>query len=401
MTGCHPLNIITQRGHGDKKNNLPRVKETARLLGLRKLPFKTVHIAGTNGKGTTATLLAAALKNAGFKTGLFISPHVYSITERIQINNRPIALKDLDFYVSQVLIKETAPLNFFEVLTLAALLYFRAQKIDYSVVECGIGGLRDSTNIINPVLSIITSVGLDHCEILGNSFTQIAAQKAGIIKNNTPCITGKLPKEALCVVAKAARANKAEIINTAEPKINFTDWTKRRINFTYKNKKYFLTSLLPVQARNAAVVLEAARVLGIQDKFCAAAFKKFNMPGRFEVSRLGRKYIIKDGAHNPDAIKEFLKTYLKSPWAQKQNTLIYASSADKDYKTAAKILKKHFGSIILACTDGAPAAELQKHFKKASVSPSGAFTTVSLKKLSGNIIACGSFYLLKNIRRLT
>lgn len=365
------LGIILKRGHGDKRNNLSRVKETARLLGLQKLPFKTIHIAGTNGKGTTAVLLAATLKNAGFKTGLFISPHVYDITERVQISGVKISPENLDFYVSRVLAKETAALNFFEVLTLAALLYFRAQKVDFAVIECGIGGLKDSTNIFTPALSIITSIDIDHANILGSAIVKIAAQKAGIIKRDVPCICGPLSARAKAVIKKEAARNKSPL--KILPRV----------------ENAFL--------QNAAIAFAAAKMFGVKEEAFKTAARNFKMPARFEICKLGHKTIIKDGAHNPAAIKEFLKVYLKSPYCSRENTLVYAASADKDYKKAAKLLAPRFKNIILTSVGGLRPQILQKYFKNASAAPVESITKTGLKRLQGNIVVLGSFYLAGKI----
>ena len=333
-----------------------------------KPPFKIIHIAGTNGKGTAAALLAAALHKTGFRTGLFISPHVYNITERVQINGREISLKNLDFYAGQALAKETKKLNFFEVLTLAAFLYFRAQKVDFAVVECGIGGRKDSTNIFTPVLSIITSVDMDHFDILGGTIAKIAAQKAGIIKRGAPCICGPLCACAKAVIKKEASAKNAPL------------------KIFPRDKTAFL--------QNVTIAREAAKIFGVKN----IPVKNFKMPARFEVKKLGGKIIIKDGAHNPSALKEFIKTYQKSPYKNPEDTLIYAASADKDYKKAAKILGPHFKNIILTSVGGVPAQELQKHFKNAAVVPLKNLTKQNLKKLPGNIIVLGSFYLASRIQ---
>ena len=364
------LDVILKRGHGDKHNHLPAVKETACALGFiaTKPPFKIIHIAGTNGKGTTATFLAAALKNAGYKTGLYISPHVRRITERMQINGREISLKNLDFYVAQVLAKETARLNFFEVMTLAAFLYFRAQKVDFAVIECGIGGLKDSTNIFTPELSIITSVDIDHADILGNTIAKIAAQKAGIIKPGAPCICGPLSPQAKGVIRKEAAKNKAPLKIMPRAQSAFE--------------------------QNAAIAITAARMLGIKKP----EVKNFKMPARFEIKKLGSKIIIKDGAHNPAALKEFIKTYQKSPYQNPQNTLIYGANPDKDYKTAARILTPHFKNIILtAVPSGVSPQELQKYFKNGSPRALENLNKTGLKKLPGNIIVLGSFYLASKL----
>ena len=353
--------MLAERGHGNKKNNLAEVKKTARALGLENLPYKTVHVSGSNGKGTVCFLLANNLKLNGFKTGVFTSPHLYDICERVQINGKKISKKDFALYLSKVLKKETVKLKFFELLTLLALMYFKDKKVDFAVVECGIGARQDSTNIIKPCLSIITAVSLEHTQILGNTLKQIAYEKAGVIKPKIPCITGVLPPSAKAEIKTIAAKNKAplHIIKKAKTKL----------------------------AENQNIILKSAEILGLKKTNL-----NINLPCRFEVVKAGGKYLIKDGAHNPAALKELVKIYKNSPYFKKENTLIFACAEDKDYKSAAKILNPLFKHIILteASATACPATELKKYFKKAEIKK---INEIDFKKLSGNILICGSFYL--------
>lgn len=395
------LNVIArQRGHGAKKNNIAEVKKTAVALGLSKNTFKTIHIAGTNGKGTTATILALSLKNAGFKTGLFVSPHVNCVTERIRIDNKNISKKDFTFYIKEVLKKETVPLKFFEILTLAALLYFERNKIDYAVIECGIGARRDCTNIVKPALSIITSVDKDHTSILGSDIKDIALEKAGVIKKSTPCLLGNIKPAARKVIAAQALKNKAPLLKTGKSKIISVSYKSGLTKFIYGPDNFKIKLLGQAQAANACLALAALDYFKIPFYAAKAAFEQINMPWRFEVRRFGKKYIIADGAHNPAALKEFVKTYTASPFYGKGNTLIFASMADKDYKKAVKMLRPYFNNIVLPVVDknkGVPPAELKKLFKKEGCLEIQKLTKEDIKKLSGNIVICGSFYLRSKI----
>lgn len=403
MTFDQALNIILkQRGHGNKKNNLAEVKKTAAALCLNKLPFKTVLITGTNGKGTTASLLALTLAKAGFKTGLFTSPHIYDVTERIQINGANISKRNFAAAVSRVLEKETIPLKFFEILTLAAMLYFKNSGADYVVLECGIGGRYDCTNIFPRDLSIITSVDIDHAAILGGTIKKIAWQKGGIIKKEIPCVTGRLHKDAKQIIAKEASLKKAKIISAGTKfKLIKQDYKNRKTVFAFEGEEFKLNLLGQAQAQNAAITLLAARQLGIADKFAKQAFADITIPCRFQIIPFNGHFIIKDGAHNPAAIKEFLKTYLASSYNKAQNTLVYAAMADKDYKTAVKYLAPHFKNIVLTCADvkkGVAPQELKPLFSaKSDIKITQNPASINLKELSGNIIITGSFYLCAKI----
>ena len=358
--------LLFMRGHGLKKSNLLDVKKTFSKLGLKILPYKTLHIAGSNGKGTTATLLAKTLQANGYKVGLFTSPHIYDICERIQINSKKISKKDFAFYLDFVLQKETKELKFFELLTLLALKYFADKKVDFAVIECGIGARKDSTNIIKPCASFITSISLEHTSILGSTIKQIAYEKCGVIKYKKPCFVGCVPFEAKQEIVLQANKNKAEVI------------------FTKKGK----TKL----EENQTMVKNFAKYFGLKKLVL-----DYKLPCRFEVIKKGKKTLIKDGAHNPEAIKEFVKMYKNSKYYAKNNTLIFACNKDKDYKTMAKILTPIFKNIILTCVDknGVSPTELKKYFKQGSCVDN--VKDIDLSKLEDIIIICGSFYLCAQI----
>ncbi len=363
------LALLEARGHGNKKNNLAEVKKTTAALGLKNLTYKTVHVSGTNGKGTVCFLLAKNLKLNGFKTGLFTSPHIVDICERVQINGKKISKKDFALYLSKVLKKETVKLKFFEILTLLALLYFKDKKVDFAVIECGIGARKDSTNIIKPCLSIITSVSLEHTQILGSTLKQIAFEKGGVIKPKIPCIIGVLPPSAKAEIKNIAASKKAPVFEIKKAKTKLEE--------------------------NQNIVLAAAGILGLKRKTL-----NLNLPCRFEVLKRGGKFIIKDGAHNPEAIKELAKIYKNSPYYNKENTLIFACSADKDYKTMSKILNPLFKNIIVTevTQTAVPAAELKKYFPSAQICTNP--KTVNFKNLPCNILICGSFYLCSKFKNI-
>ncbi len=400
MTFKQTLNIILkQRGHGNKKSNLAEVKKTAAALGLQKLPFKNIIVAGTNGKGTTAALLALALTESGRKTGLFTSPHIYEVTERIQIDGANISRKDFAFYVNAVLAKETVPLKFFEVLTLASMLYFKEKGVEYVVCECGIGGRKDCTNIFPRVLSIITSVDIDHSAILGDTLAKIAWQKGGIIKSGVPCVCGPLKKEAKTVVKNISAAKKIKLLTLGSKfKLIKKNYKNLQTVFRLGGETFTLNLAGQAQAQNAALVCLAAQNLGLPKAALDKAFLKINMPCRFQVIPFGKRVIIKDGAHNPAAVKEFLKTYTASPFYGPQNTLVYAAMADKDYKTALKLLAAHFKHIVLTSADrvkGVNPSFLARLLNpcKADIKIAENPASLNFKNLSGNIIVAGSFYL--------
>ena len=187
----------------------PGLETTLRLLAHLGNPherLRAVHVAGTNGKGSTSHLIAAALQSAGYKVGLYTSPHLVSLTERIRINGRPIAEEEVARFVEEnrSFLDELQP-SFFETLTAMAFAYFAAQEVDIAVIEVGLGGRIDSTNVLTPLLSVITNIGMDHTEYLGNTLAKIAREKAGIMKQGVPCIIGETHPQTMNVFLTRAR----------------------------------------------------------------------------------------------------------------------------------------------------------------------------------------------------
>ena len=193
----------------------PGLENTLRLMaqvGNPHLHLKAIHVAGTNGKGSTSHLIAAALQAAGYKVGLFTSPHLVSLTERIRINGQPIPEDEVAAFVTQhkAFLDEVQP-SFFETMTMMGFAYFVQEQVDIAVVEVGLGGRLDSTNVLTPILSVITNIGLDHTEFLGNTLTKIAREKAGIIKPGVPAVIGETHPQTMNVFLAKAQECGSEI----------------------------------------------------------------------------------------------------------------------------------------------------------------------------------------------
>lgn len=192
---------------------LQRSIALSRFFGRPERSFASVHLAGTNGKGSTSAMLAALAQAAGLRVGLYTSPHLVHLNERIQINGKPISTRAFE-----ALLRSCRPTvdelkaTYFEVLTAIAFKYFAEQQVDLAVIETGLGGRLDSTNIITPELSIITSIGLEHQDYLGKNLAEIAGEKAGIIKRHRPCISGVRQPQAAAVIATACRKQRARLI---------------------------------------------------------------------------------------------------------------------------------------------------------------------------------------------
>ncbi|MFH0819353.1 MAG: Mur ligase family protein, partial [Patescibacteria group bacterium] len=283
-----PLLNSSQTAHNFLLKLKPQAYSTARIqaflsyLNNPQDKFKVVHVAGTSGKGSTCQMIASILKQAGYKTGLTISPYLIDPLEKIQINNRQISEK---FFINLVnkykflIVKFN--LTYFEAFIALTFIYFARQKVDYAVVETGLGGRLDATNVFNnPALSIITNIGLDHTEVLGKTKKQIAREKSAIIKNSQKAITG------------------SRLIKNAK----YIDITKT-VNIK--------TNLLgEFQKQNAILAIEACKFLKIPEKYIKAGLLKLNHFGRFTVQSQ-KPLIIIDGAHNPDKIHAFISSFKK------------------------------------------------------------------------------------------
>ena len=336
------------------KLGLSTIKRILAGLGDPQDTFACIHVAGTNGKGSVASTLASILYRSGYKTGLYTSPHLVRFNERIQVNSRPIsnekvvtsyrAIKDAHF-------GKRNP-TFFEFTTAMALFEFAAQKVDWAVIETGMGGRLDATNIVNPALSIITNISLEHREYLGNTLTQIAAEKAGIIKKRTPLVTGIRQKKAFAEVKRIAAGKKAPLFRLG------TDFKVRRNQgqtFSYygiRNVWHNLQTALPgsYQVDNAALVLAACELIGKNNAALTLnniqeGLSKNLWPGRLEIVS-DNPFIILDGAHNLAAARNLAK-FMSTNLAGRVITLVVGILDDKPYKAMLKSLLTPVTRVIL------------------------------------------------------
>ncbi len=333
--------------------SLDGIKE---LLGHLKDPhknFKSLHIAGTNGKGTTAFLLADVLKNSGYKTGLFISPHLVKINERIRINSEEISDELFFGYICRIdnIINEhpiLAP-TYFDIITAAAFIYFSEEKVDIAVIETGLGGRLDSTNVIIPEISIITDISMDHMQILGSNISDIAKEKCGIIKPFIPVITSNRNAEIINVIEEHSSENSSRLYAY---KRNFNTENIKRVSgnfiFDYISDDNELQNiklpLFPVhQVVNSAVAITALNHLksngfpDISNEIILSVFEKINVPGRFQILH-DTPLIIYDPAHNFDSLKNLLDG-LEEYYPDKKKIYIFSIMMDKAEKKTLNLLK--------------------------------------------------------------
>lgn len=321
---------------------LATISELLLRLGNPQNSFETILIAGTNGKGSTAAMLASILHAAGYKTGLYTSPHLVNVRERININKKEISGNDFSQIIATVKKKITHPATYFEVLTAAALLYFQRREIDIAVLEVGLGGRLDATNVCRPLVSVITNIGLDHTAYLGKTLTAIAREKAGIIKQGGVCITAAKQKKVLEVLENVCRRNKSGFYRLGKDvKIKQQEDGLIAYSGLYYNWNN-LTVPLPGrhQLDNAAMALAALEIAGLKGfPVDVAAIRKglrnTKWQARLEVLHYDPLFVV-DGAHNPAGMSVLCRS-LKNDFTYRRLILIFSALADKNYR---KMLQK-------------------------------------------------------------
>ena len=330
--------------------------------------LKTIHIAGTNGKGSTAAILQSILRTAGLKVGLYTSPHLVSFNERIRVNGSPISndfiidfMKKFNDDINEI---ET---TFFETTTVLSLCYFYFKKVDVAIIETGLGGRLDSTNVLNPNLSIITSIDIDHQNILGNTIEEIANEKAGIIKKNTPLITFKQPKKILDILRNRAKTLNAKIEIVVDPQKIVVDNFSTK--FVINNKTFSIPLIGEHQAYNAALAIRSSNIFmgPLSHQMIKDGVKNTVWPGRFQLLNNKLK-IFYDVAHNSAGINTIRST-LNSLNALEKIGLIILKE-DKDVDQISNSLKGLFDELIISTVPNAQLMsidELNKSLNRCNI----------------------------------
>ena len=330
--------------------------------------LKTIHIAGTNGKGSTAAILQSILRTAGLKVGLYTSPHLVSFNERIRVNGSPIS----NDFIIDFMKKFNDDINeiestFFETTTVLSLCYFYFKKVDVAIIETGLGGRLDSTNVLNPNLSIITSIDIDHQNILGNTIEEIANEKAGIIKKNTPLITFKQPKKILDILRNRAKMLNAKIEIVVDPQKIVVDNFSTK--FVINNKTFSIPLIGEHQAYNAALAIRSSNIFmgSLSYQMIKDGVKNTVWPGRFQLLNNKLK-IFYDVAHNSAGINTIRST-LNSLNALEKIGLIILKE-DKDVDQISNSLKGLFDELIISTVPNAQLMsidELNKSLNRCNI----------------------------------
>jgi dihydrofolate synthase/folylpolyglutamate synthase len=404
---------------------LDQMRALLRVLGEPQRRVRTVHIAGSKGKGSTAAMLAEILRAAGLRTGLFTSPHLCNVEERIRVDGEPILRSELATLLAEIRDSLTPDIEptFFEVATAVGWLHFARWSVDMAVMEVGLGGRFDSTNVCEPMLTVITSISYDHTKILGDTLDRIAFEKAGILKPGVPAVSGATAPEAAAVIEQVAAERGCPLARLGH-EITF-DYTPGRVDdgpprVTVRTSRHEwrdleLGLLGAHQAANAAVAVacvEELRKVGLSigERHVAEGLARVQWPARLEV--LGRRpWAVLDCAHNTASVRALVDT-LNESFPPGRRLLILAASSDKDVPGMLRLLAPHFDRFMLTRyaqnQRAVPPQQLAEWLKEARDVPVEIHATAveawkSAKTQAGPgdmIVVTGSVFLAGELRPL-
>lgn len=418
MTYQEALTYIHSISWRGSKPGLERISGMTDRLGNVQEDLKFIHIAGTNGKGSVSAMLSSVLTAAGYRTGLFISPYIMRFNERMQVNGMPISDEELAEIIAEVQpVAESMaerPTEF-EIITAAAFLWFARQKCDIVVLETGLGGRLDATNLISKnVCAVITNLGMDHTEYLGNTLGEIAGEKCGILKPGCPVVAYRSAPEAMKVIRARAKELECPVRTADFGKIKALSADLQGQTFQYKQFPELTVHLLGAhQLKNAAVALETISVLRkagweIPDEAVVQGMDATRWPGRFEVLQ-DNPLVIVDGAHNPQGVESLIaavKEYLPG----QHIVCVTGVLADKDWKPMMDRLKTVVSDFV-AVTPDSPRAlgnvrlarylTDREHWVSVADDVEKGLTGAleRAKATGGMVLACGSLYMAADVRR--
>lgn len=388
------------------KLGLKNIEDICKAMGNPQDSYRVIHLAGTNGKGSTATTIERGLIEADYKVGKFTSPHIVRFNERIQLDGVEISDEKICEYflkVKEILEANDIKSTFFEVTTAMMFLYFKDEGIDFLVLETGMGGRYDATNVVKSEIAVITNISLDHTDFLGKDIYTIAREKAGIIKDTSKVIVGDSQED----VAKAI----------LEETDGFTDvlkkYSHRKAAFDTENfrtiieigeERYEFSLFGEYQVNNFLCAYEALKTLGISEDIIGAAAKKVHWPGRFEIA--GREpLLILDGAHNVDAARR-LRENINLSYAPTETVALVAVLGDKDIEGVLREIRGFADTVVLTSLEdfkrgisGEELSRMATGFQRVIVKEGigeAYEEALSLKRRA--VIVCGSFYLLSKFK---
>lgn len=386
---------------------MEKIEYALELLGNPQFAVPVIHVAGTNGKGSTIAFLRQLFQTHGLRVGSFVSPHMVSVHDRICIDSQPISDHNFQHYLQKVydLEQEVAtryePFRYFEVMVLIMFLYFKDQQPDLALVEVGIGGLLDTTNVVAPALSVITSIGMDHQDLLGSTLREIAEQKAGIVKESVPVVLGPLSPETTAICRHIAQDKQASVHQFGQ-------------EFTYKAGQFSNTDIdlselvLGLaghhQEENAAVALQTFLLYmtsiqkDIQPQLIQQALAQTSWPGRLELVAQEPKIYL-DGAHNVPAIERLID------FIQEQDepvTILFSALRRKDFQEMLELLDEKLPHTPLVLTSFAYDGALSEENRQGRdyVENYQQFIEDWQSDGHGILIVTGSLYFISEVRRI-
>jgi dihydrofolate synthase / folylpolyglutamate synthase len=368
--------------------SLGHVEELLNRMGNPQLAAKTIHIAGTKGKGSVAAMIAQALSSSGYKTGLYTSPHLLNLRERISVDGSLISEAEFAAAMAEVKpfiesMRQDAAfrqLTYFEALTALAFAYFQKKQVGFQVLEVGLGGRLDATNVARPVVCIITSISLDHTQILGNSLEEIAREKAGIIKPGCWVVLAPQPEEAASVITDICRGKEAKVVQVGK------DVTWHKISGDLRHQSLVIEGRMgnyhvsipllgDFQLENAAAAVAALEILAsagfaISAADIAQGLAQVKWPGRFQILQQHPTVLV-DGAHNVASMKRLVSN-IKAYFAHKRIFLVFGTSCDKDIPGIINELVPLSPQVIVTQAPhsrAAPLSTLVAEFTKRGIEP--------------------------------
>ena len=407
------------------KNKPENTMELIRRLGHPERSMKVIHVAGTNGKGSVCAFLSSMLTEGGKRTGLFTSPHLVKINERFQINNEPVSDEIfLNAYERVMKLVEEMQKDgfyhpaYFELLFAIGMVIFEEAQVEYLILETGLGGRLDATNIVEkPVVTVITSISLDHTEILGDTIEEIAGEKAGIIKQNIPIVYDGREKRAEKVILQKAKEQNAKAVPLDEEKLSIQGSTDHSVDYVFDNPAYkghliTVPYLAPYQVRNSALALLAMEEIDPQHEISLEtrlqAIRDTRWQGRMETVLPG---VIVDGAHNEDGVHEFVRT-LRQVGSSRRIVMLFSAVVEKNYEEMVHTICETgcIQEVVVTEIHGrriVPAEELAAVFRKFTNVPvtvissiEEAFNTAMEKKGDGLLFCVGSLYLVGEVKKV-
>ena len=411
------------------KFDLQRMELLMERLGNPQNRYKVIHVAGTKGKGSTAAFIESAIRAAGFRTGFYTSPHLENYCERIQVNREYISHRELVDLIEEIkpVVAETPQLTTFEITTALGFLYFAKKAVEVAVIEVGLGGRLDATNIVHPLVSVITSLSYDHMAVLGDTLAKIAFEKAGIIKPGRPVVVSPQTEEALQVVERIASERDSRLSLVGRDFLytgdnhdmngqRFTVWshavqTESRNHPDLQKHHYSIPLLGFHQVENAATAYATLQIaqqegLEVPESAIASGFSSVYWPGRFEILRMSPPVIV-DSAHNRDSALKLRRT-MEEYLGGRPVIILFGASEDKDIRGMFEELLPGMRMLIATqsvhprAMDARLLAEMAAEFgiKSQAVLPLEAALEAAIQEAGDEavVLACGSIFIAAAVR---